>query len=228
MKSLQCMFAISLMLFISQAKSDEIDVKLIERSNLADEDIFQVGSWEGVQVSYHEDSIYMFWSIEEASIFPNGYHAFDYMMYGAGFGSTVKINKHFRAFGQVGLYKIVNSWGGRKRKPSEALEYYLNRKWYGLSEFYRGDGGTEWYSFDEYEVKNSNAITGTVGIEMLFDLADKWNLGASISYRLLKINEKISGYRNEWSERGPGHYWTTSQRRNYSSINLGFNLRYIF
>jgi hypothetical protein len=208
---------------------DELKVQLIERSNLADEDSFQVGSWEGVQVSYHEDSVYIFGSVEESSIFPNGYHAFDYTMIGVGIGSTMRFNKRIRAFGQVGLYKITNSWGGRKRQPSEAMEYYLNRKWYGLREWDSTDGNVEWLAFDEYRVKNSDAIGGTFGIEMDFYQSDSISIGGSMSYRLLKINEKIAGFRDEWTEdRGPGHYWTTSQRRNYSSINLGLILSKAF
>lgn len=217
-----------LAVLVHPAYGSGVSVQLIERSNLADEDSFQVGSWEGIQISYHKDDVYLFGSIEESSIFPNGYHAFDYTMIGVGIGSTVRLSDRLKAFGQVGLYRITNSWGGRKRHPSEAMEYYLNRKWYGLSGWYHEDGNAEWLGFDEYSVKNSNAIGGTFGIEMAVYQDDYWTVGGSMSYRMLKINEKIAGYRDEWTPRGPGHYWTTSQRRNYSSINLGLNVGYRF
>ena len=48
--------ALILGLLMSPAYGD-VSFQLIERSNIADEDTFQVGSWEGIQVSYHEDEL---------------------------------------------------------------------------------------------------------------------------------------------------------------------------
>ncbi len=209
------MLGILIVTLIPVANADGLSLRLVERANLADEDTFQVESWESIQVSLQiKKTSYVYASTERASVAPQGYHGFDYVMYSVGTGTRFPITKKITAFGQIGLMKVVNSWGGRKPRQSEAFEYYLNRKWYGLS--------NEWLQFDAYSVKNSDAITAEIG----FDMAITDSIFCTMSYRMLKITEKIAGYRTEWDALGPNQYWTSSQNRNYSSVNIGFGVAF--
>jgi len=103
-------------LFPAHSYSGEFDLRITEQSGQADEDSFQTGQWERLQLFYSPNkSIYYFTSGERVAVFPNGYHAFDYVMYGFGAGKRLQLTKSIRMFSQIGVMKVVNSWGGRKR-----------------------------------------------------------------------------------------------------------------
>ncbi len=222
------MFSCALLLVSMPVLASELEFQIVERSNMADEDTFQVGRWVGLQVSYTpKEDFYWYGSLERAEIHVNSYRAFDYGMLGFGVGSKTQISNRISVFGQVGLLGIFNSWGDRKNGESEAFEYYLNRKWYGLTDVYYGE--TRWLSFDAYSVKNSQ-IEPVIefGVQTQFYKSKNYDVYFTASYRILKIDEKIAGYRAEFDSWGPGQYWTTSQRRNYSSINIGLVFSYKF
>lgn len=201
--------------------ASEIDVQLLTRSYTTDSDMYQRGQSTGVQVSYiPKDKGYTFISYETVDVLPKGY-AFTHKMIGVGAGSKYKLTENISLFGQAGYYFIKNSWGNRKRQINEGLHYYLNDRFIHSN---RGD----YLNFQEYEVNNDDAIGGTIGVNMNYDLTKSFNVGMVFSYRIMKIKEEVRGYRDAWDYDKTGAAWEFSVVRDYSSINFGLKTDYRF
>jgi outer membrane scaffolding protein for murein synthesis (MipA/OmpV family) len=194
----------------------EYSLSMFQRSAIADSDQYSVGSWAGMQFSYApNDKGYFFISQETAQAAPSG-HAFDYNMTGLGVGNKYQLTKDIRLFGQFGYYIIKNTQG-RQRAMNENLYYYLNK-------YYHVSPGM----FDEYEVKNENAIGGTIGLELNYPISKHWSANFIYSYRILKVNEDIRGMKDVWDYDHTGQCWMVGKNRNYSSTNMGLSINYKF
>ena len=201
-----------------------LDFSLIQRNLANGTETHRVTEWEGVQLSYtpKKDTRYGFLSYEVANVCPKGC-AFRYNMFGLGVGNKYQLSKNIKLFGQIGYYLIKNSWGAKKPQFNEAVYYYMNGR------YYDSNGDLHYYWFDQYEVKNSNALGGEIGLEMLFPITKRFNTSFVFSYRMMKIKEKIVVYRAEWDKLLPkGQDWETDETKNYSSFNLGINFKYSF
>jgi len=210
-----------LMFLISfSVTAGELSFQISELTRDTDDDIYQVGGWNELQVSYQptDSEGYLFMSYGEARVAPKGY-AFTFEMLGLGAGMKREIFKNINVFGQLGYYLIENSWGGRKREFNEGLYAYLNGRYQGAS------GSSAYKYFNEYEVKNDNAFGGTIGIEMMYPLSKTDKVGFVFSKRIMKIRETVIGYKDEW---GPGSRWEYGNKRNFNSTNFGINYIHTF
>lgn len=211
-----------LIMLSGAVNAGELSISLGQKSLNNAEDIYSVNDWNGMQISYQPDNsnFYYFLSQEEAEVSPN-YFVWTYSMTGLGIGTRKNISKNIRLFGQIGYYKIKNDFG-KKRGLSEGLYYYLNRRWYGAG------NQDEFHYFDEYEVINSDSFGGTIGVEILQPITEKITAGFSISHRLIKVKESITGYKDEWNYAKTGGAWRYSPNRDYSSTDFNINLNYKF
>lgn len=212
---------IALLIITSNLFAGELDLKMITSSFISDDDNYQRGESNGIQLTYVPNkSFYLFTSFETINVYMTD-KAFDYSLLGVGFGHKIKLTKHINAFGQLGYYFIKNSWGARKREFNEGLLYYLN------SRYANYNAETKYTSFQEFEVRNDNTFGGVVGIEMVYPITKNFNSTMSLSYRHMKIKEKVIGYRDAWAN-DVNHNWQFGTVRNYSSINFGVGLNYQF
>ena len=196
----------------------EIDFKVYQVSRLANDNTFQVGKWDGVQVSYGGDN-YVFISNESMDVYTTA-RAYGTTLTGIGFGFKRKITPNIKMFAQVGYFIVKNDYP-RQRGMNEGLLYYLNNM-YG-----RWAVGRQYIPFDEYEVKQDNTFAGEIGLEMNYPISNNFKVGMTASYRAMKIYENIAGYWDEWRD-DPNHYWAIDLKRDYSSFNVGVNLNYKF
>ena len=213
----------SVFLFALQGVSaGTLSTQVFTATRIADDDMFQVGGWHGIQFSYQPDNTlsYSFISYEKLAVYPKG-KAFDYTMLGLGVGSKYKLTKNIKLFGQVGYYFVKNSFGKRKSKFNEGIYYYLNDR-------YIHSGGGNYYSFDEYEVENDNTYGGTIGIEMNYPITKKLSADFVFSYRIMTIKESVRGFRKAWDAACYPCWWEFGVNRNYSSTNFGVNMNYQF
>lgn len=197
------------------AQGGEIDFSVIQRNLASSTENHKTSEWEGVQISYGQKR-YGFISYEKANITPLG-GVFDYHMLGVGLGNKINLSDDIRLFGQLGYYFINNSWGERRREFNEGMYYYINDR-------YSHSGKGYFIGFDEYGVKNSNALAGTIGVEMDFPLVDNLKTSISLSYRHMKIKEEWHAYLDEWDFDSTGQNWETGATRNYSTINLSITV----
>ena len=93
-----------------------------------------------------------------------------------------------------------------------------------LNNYYNTSPG----NFDEYEVKNENAISGTIGLELNYPISKNWSANLIYSYRMLKIKEDIRGIKDIQDYDHTGACWMVGKNRNYSSTNMGLSLVYTF
>jgi len=211
---------LSFLLFLAfPVWADEISLSLTQKSRMADDDTYQSGGWEGAQISYKFDTVYVFASQESTAIHTLG-KAFDYSMTGLGVGTKIPLSKRVNLFGQVGFYKVKNSWGSTpRRERNEGLIYYLNDR-------YSNDGKIQ--NFDAFSVENENTVAGEIGIELMQPVTDSVNMGFSISYRQMKIKEIVHGYNDAWRFAETGENWEYGVSRNHSTVNFGLVSSYVF
>jgi len=195
-----------------------------ESSALKSDDEYSVGAWHGIQFSYApNDKGYFFISQEKMEIVTTG-HAFDFYLTGLGVGNSVKISENFSIFGQVGYYIVKNSIGSRRDDSisNESLSYYLWKRYSFLGVPYPG-------RFDGFSLGSKDTIAGTIGVNMHYPVTKSLSLDLNTSFRLLKITQNINGYRHEWDGPGcPGCKFVAEGHIDYSSINYGFGLTYVF
>lgn len=193
-----------------------------QRSLDAGNDQYTVRHWDFFSISYQPDdsSFYYGLSYEQAEVSPIYFtHTLD--MTGLFAGVKTNITKNVRVFGSIGYYLIEDDFGGRKRQFIEGLTYYLNDRF--------GDATNQHHFFDEFEVETEDrAFGGTFGVELIQPVSKDLDIGFSLSRRLIKINETLSGYKDEWDARGTGASWKQQSTRDYSSTSFGVNLNYAF
>ena len=195
-------------------------------TRIANDDSFYAGDWTGLELSYQFDKSpwYVFGGYEETGVYAGG-RAWDYTFLGLGVGLRHKVSDHINIFGQMGYYFVENSWGDPRREMNEALHYYMNERWnQSLDGPY--DTGT-YYMFDTYEVKNSDTIGISVGLDITYPISKNLEAGFLLSYRYMNINEYIAVYRDAWDEANVG-WWELSRSHDYSSFNTGLTLNYTF
>ena len=220
----------TIVLFIASAwnaSAGELSLSLSQRSLDNADDVFSVDKWDAMQLSYSPDNsdMYYFISKESFDVSPI-YTAWTYNMVGLGVGTRAKLTQRIRLFGQIGVYKVKNSWGGRHRRFNEGLYYYLNRRFYGSqTTFYSPPDGPPYYEFKDYSVKNKKyTIGGTIGLELLQPISDNITAGFSISKRIIKIHEEINAYAYD----GESGNWAHTPNRDYTSTSYGLSLNYAF
>ena len=190
--------------------------------NIAD-DTYSVGDWNYIKISYQPDNSNFYYGLshEIAEVSPIYFtHKLD--LKGLFVGIKTNITKNVRLFANVGYYIVKNDFGGRQRKNVEGYRYYINSRFYGLA-------SKDYYLFDEYElITSDNTFGGEIGIEITQPINDKWSVGYSVSHRILKINETINAYKDEWTLQSPLFYWQQPTTRDYSSTSFGVNINYAF
>lgn len=208
------LFAIAASVFAS-----EFSVSVTERTRDADEDVYSVGAWYGVQFSYApKDKGYFFISQETAEIAPIG-HVFDYHMTGFGVGSKYQVTDGIKLFGQVGYYIVKNTWGYRPHTANESLGYYSAKR-------YTASATSQ--TFHGYGVENENTIAGTVGVEFNHKFTKSLIGNMTFSKRVMRIHEVIRAFRDEWNYEQTGVCIMTGLTRNFTSTELGLGLTYTF
>lgn len=222
-------YIITYLLLMSSVVASELRLDLLQMSRIADDDMYSVNSWEGLQLSYQFDSpLYVFGSIENADVYPIGRsHSLNFL--GLGAGIRHNLSKTISVFAQAGYYVVKNDYGHQKGDFNEGAWQYLNQRFRGMQNVdapFADDQGN--YNFAGYEIENDDAFGGTVGIDLLYPVSENFTVGASLSYRSMKVREVISGY-------FPGYYlgsntalWEVNMSRNYSTINLGISAGYTF
>jgi len=202
----------------------EVQVNLMKMVRLSNDDNFYTGDWSGIELSYQfkNSPWYVYGGYEETGVYAGG-RIWDYTFKGVGFGMKHKLSDHVNVFGQIGYYFVENSWGGRRAEFNEAGHYYLNSLWQNSlpGPYDTGD----YYVFDEFEVKNSDTIGVSVGMEIDYPLSKNWNAGFMVAYRYMNIDEYVAGYRDEWPD---GEHWELIRSHDYSSLNLGITVDYQF
>lgn len=222
--------ALVIVLIPLMAQAGEVSVSLNQYSRMADDDIYQVGTWNGIQISYsHDSNVYYFIGQDTAVVYPNG-RAFDYIFTAVGIGFKKKVTSGFNVFGQAGIAKIDDTLGKKNFNDIEALTYYFNER---ISQ--QLPSGYH-QAFDSFGVTHDDyAAAISLGAELVTEITKNFSAGISMSYRGLKFHESLSAYRNDWDAHNatlsPGQtptYWEFGIGRNYSSFNTGINLTYSF
>lgn len=195
----------------------ELSFNTMQMSRDADDNTYQVGDWQGVQVSYQPDKsdMYFFVSGETMSVYTLA-KSHETNLTGLGFGIKRDLG-NIRVFSQLGYYMTRNDYG-RKRVLNEGILYYLNS-------MYGQYASGKYQPFHEYEVTQKDAFGGAIGIEMNHQITKNLGVGLNVSYRIMKIYESTAAYRDDWAD---DHYWIFGLSRNYSSTNLGLNVNYEF
>lgn len=227
------MKAIAIVLFMAVSVMGvcaEITASVYQLSRMTDDDTYQVGTWQGLQLSYKPfDGLYYFVSQDGAGVYPNG-KSHDYTFTTAGFGIDKRVTKGIKLFGQLGIVKIDDSLGEKRHGDIEALTYYFNER---ISQqlpagYHQG--------FDSFGVKHDDYVVSvTLGAELTHQITDSLSVGLSLSYRGMKFHESLSAYRDDWDAHNatlaPGQtptYWEFGLVRDYSSFNTGLSLTYQF
>lgn len=215
---------ISLLLMMGTAQAGEAEVMLTQWNRLADEERYQVGNWQGIQLNYKLDNgVYFFASHETAQIIPL-WSIGDMDMTGFGVGLTHKISPKLSLFGQLGYYMIGHENEGRHRMTdgdgaaSEGLTYYFNDKF----AFIPG----EYHHFDEYEINYENTFAGIFGVQFTQPITKNSDIGFALSYKSMKISEEFIVELDEWNYPETGWRWEQAITRNYSA--LGFSMVYSY
>lgn len=202
----------------------ELSVEVFQASRMADDDMYQTGRWYGVQVSYGSED-YIFISQEKFAVIPL-WGIGNMTMTGAGVGVKHKLTDRLSIFGQIGYYFVKHENEGRhdmdiyNSSATEGMEYYFNTRYSALTSNY--------ISFDEYEIDYDDTISGSVGIEYVKTLSEGMNIGFSLSYRSMKIRELLRVMNDAWDYDNTGACWEQKITRDYSSINYGIKLNYVF
>lgn len=219
------------LLMTGVANASELRLDILEMSRMADDDMYQVNSWEGLQLSYQFDSpVYVFGSYETASVYPMAYsHELQFL--GLGLGVRHKLTDYISLFGQFGYYFVSNDFG-HQRLSGDQQSYQLNEgAWQYLNTRFRGfqnpnaEFADEYgaYLFEGYEIVTEDTIGGTVGVDLLYPVGKDWTLGMSLAYRHMTLRESIIGYFPGYYEGNPTNRWEVNGSRNYSTIIFAFN-----
>jgi hypothetical protein len=211
------------MLIAGTAQAGEVDVLLTQWNRIADEEKYQVGNWQGIQLNYKFNSgAYVFASHETAQIIPL-WGIGDMDMTGVGFGLAHNITPKLSLFGQLGYYMISHENEGRHDvDPSgagagEGIGYYFNDKFHFLT------GGRR-VKFDEYEINYENTFAGIFGVQFTQPITKNSDIGFALSYKAMKISEEFIVYKDSWNYPETGWRWEQAVTRNYSAI--GFSAVY--
>ena len=210
------------MLFSSTVFAGGFEARMMQMSRISDADIYQVGEWRGVQVSYVSDGgLYVFGADENVGVYPKG-KSHEYNIQGIGVGVKHSPLHNINVFGQIGVHRLSSTWGERERRHNEALDYYLNSRW------------AEWlpnnqtpHTFNELGVIHDKYTSSIeVGLELMYPLSKEWSAGFVASYRGMKIKETLRGYKDEWNYDKTRECWEMGAMRDYSSLNTGLTLIY--
>ena len=200
---------------------------LTQWNRIADEEKYQVGNWQGIQLNYKFDNnVYLFASQETAQIIPL-WGIGDMNMTGVGFGLTHNISPKLSLFGQIGYYMISHENEGRHRVDptgagaGEGIVYYMNDK-YGFIK----DG--PYYQFDEYEINYENTFAGIFGVQFTQPITKNSDIGFALSYKSMKISEEFIVYLDKWNYPETGWRWEQAITRNYSAIGFSAVYQYRF
>jgi hypothetical protein len=202
----------------------EISIESFQATRIADDDMYQTGRWLGIQASYGEDD-YVFISQEKLTPIPL-WGMGNITMTGLGVGTKHKLTDRLSIFGQIGYYFVKHENEGRHRTDSayssgaEGISYYFNTRYSALSNSY--------VHFDEYMIDYDDTIAGSIGLDYTKPISKNMNIGFSVSYRSMKLVELLRVMKDEWDYSGTGQCWEQKIARNYSSINYGIKVNYVF
>jgi len=210
------------LMMIGTVQASEVEVMLTQWNRIADEERYQVGNWQGIQVNYKNDNgAYVFLSHEIAQVIPL-WGIGDLSMTGIGFGLTHKVTPKLSIFGHLGYYLVSHENEGRHRDDValEGMKYYFNDKF----DFIPG----EYHQFEEYEINYENTIAGIIGIQFIQPITKHSDIGFALSYKSMKISEELIVYLDDWDYETTGWRWEQSITRNYSAIGFSAVYNYRF
>jgi hypothetical protein len=214
------------LLMIGTVQAGEVDIMLTQWSRIADEEKYQVGNWQGIQLNYKFNSgAYVFASHETAQIIPL-WGIGDMSMTGVGFGLSHNITPKLSLFGQLGYYMVGHENEGRHDvDPSgagagEGIGYYFNDKYGFITNRY--------IKFDEYEINYENTFAGIFGVQFTQPITKNSNIGFALSYKSMKISEEFIVYKDSWNYLKTGWRWEQAITRNYSAIGFSAVYQYQF
>ena len=214
-------------LITGTVQAGEVEVMLTQWNRIADEEKYQVGNWQGIQLNYKfNNNVYVFASQETAQVIPL-WGIGDMNMTGVGFGLTHNISPKLSLFGQIGYYMISHENEGRHRVDptgagaGEGIVYYMNDK-YGFIK----DG--PYYQFDEYEINYENTFAGIFGVQFTQPITKNSDIGFALSYKSMKISEEFIVYLDKWNYPETGWRWEQAITRNYSAIGFSAVYQYRF
>ncbi len=209
--------------YFKPVNAGELSVSTGQRSMNTADDTYSIGDWNYLKIAYQPDNSNFYYGLshETAEVSPIYFtHTLD--LKGLFVGIKTKPNKNIRIFADIGYYLVEDDFGGRQRKHIEGFYYYLNERFYG-ADF------NKYYYFNEYSLETSgSAFGGTIGVEIIQPINDKWSVSLSASHLILKINEIITGYRDEWTAKNLGWSWQQQTVRDYSSTSFGLSVNYAF
>lgn len=209
---------VSLLIISSAVSAGQLSARITQINPVSNDDVYALGGWEGVQISYQAKSgLYAFLADEDVDVYALG-KAYSIKLQGFGVGVKHDIARGVNVFGQFGVFKLKNSHG-KTRVFNEALFYYLNTRWAAVTNH-------TVYEWDTYEVETEDHTSALeVGIELNHPLGDSWAVGFAASYRGMKIKERLAGYRDVWP---PGTHFEYGTSRDFSSFNTSLALIYAF
>lgn len=211
---------------VGEAKAGELSAKLIQHSRLADNDMYQTGSWQGIQISYGSDDGYGFISHETADIIPV-YNIGQLTLVGLGWGMKHELTPNLKLFGQLGYYMASHENQGRNDMwangdtASEGMYYYMNKRYAGIHY-----GGL--VNFNEYQIEYQDTFGISLGFEYTKAITKNLDVGFSVEYRAMKLRELLRVMAPQWKYDETGACWQQEFNRNYSSIGAGLTLNYQF
>lgn len=213
-----------LWLYASMASANSVQVNLFQKNRLNDSEDFQIGNWNGIQLDYKFEKMYVFGSYESAQVIPK-WGIGDMRAYGVGVGMKHKVNDHVRVFGQIGYYFINQENEGsydisdRKQDGSEGITYHMNNAY----QFTQPD---KFYEFDRMKINFDDALGAEVGFELFQQFTENLEGGMSLSYAAMKVPMEIDVYRKEWDK--VGAWWMEHITRDVSSLKIGAYITYNF
>ena len=214
------------LMMIGTVQAGEVGVRLTDWSRLADDNVYQVGNWQGIQLDYTFDNdLYIFGSHETAQVIPL-WPIGDLSMTGIGFGVKHDITPRFRFYGQVGYYFVSHENEGRhpidmgSGDASEGMWMYMNHQYSYLPGFI--------WDFDTYEIQYENTFSGIIGIDYTHPVGKSSEVTFGISYRALRMDETFIVERDEWNYPVTLNRWEQMVSRNYGALGLSLGYNYTF
>ncbi len=181
-----------------------------------------VQSGEGVQVSLHRNSLFLYLSKDINQVRFAGQGGPDVNLWSAGIGAQRKIVRHLTLSVDAGWYEP------RFRKMGKPQDYYSSPFAEGLCRYmnaYLADRGDQGYypDWDYYTLTYQGAIGGKLSLAFEYPITDRLSFNATAGYRYLKLLENVTGqdYDGGYERLGEAGYWTTKYERDFSGFMVG-------
>lgn len=203
--------------FISSLQAAELGVKLTDWHRMADDDTYMIGNWQGIQLDYGE-TLYSWISYDNAQLIPL-WGIGDLRMIGIGGGVRQPIGKRFFFYTQVGIHAVRHEHEGSAECPEgpicEGVTYYMADRFQFIDPNRRQEFGRYELNYGDY------TFSGLVGFEYRYPVK-MGTLTVGLSYRVMRIEEELIVYKDEWNYSQTGWRWEQNLERDLSA--LGFNI----